>query len=104
MPARDMSSWQCEGNFDGSSWFCSKCGLQYIYGVDGFLFGIQMTEDPNSVVWYSAEPPEGLALDYLDYMKFGTAIYNGNFNPVEYAKATTAREGPMPCETYRKGQ
>ena len=87
MSARDLAWWQCEGNFEGSRWFCSHCGLQYIYAVNGFLFGIQMTDDPLSVVWYAAEPPEGLHSNYLDYMKFGTAIFNGNFSHDEYMKA-----------------
>ena len=60
--------------------------------MDGFVFGIQMTDDPNSVVWYAAEPPEGLELNYLDYMKFGTAIFNGNFDPDAYARAAVAEE------------
>ena len=92
MSARDMAWWQCDGNFDGSSWFCSHCGLQYFYGIDGFLFGIQMNDDPLSVTWYAAEPPTGLHQNYLDYMKFGTAIFNGSFDPDKYAQAKTAEE------------
>ena len=88
-----MNWFQCEGNYDGSDWFGACCGKQFIYGVvDGFLFGMQLTDDPTSVVWVSAVPPQGLVLNYLDYMKFGTAIFNGNFNPDQYARAATAQE------------
>ena len=92
MPGLDFNWYKCEGNFDGNSWFCACCGMQFIYGVDGFLFGWQLTDDPNSIVWASAEPPEGLALNYLDYMKFGNAIFNGNFDAEAFARASTAEE------------
>ena len=81
------------GNFEGNGWFCSCCGMQFLYGDDGFLFGWQLTDDPNSVVWASAEPPEGLALNYLDYMKFRNAIFNGNFDMEEYGCQVPDKEG-----------
>ena len=30
MPGLDMNWYQCEGNFDGNSWFCSCCGKQFV--------------------------------------------------------------------------
>ena len=87
-----MNWYQCEGNFEGNSWFCACCGMQFIYGIDGYMFGWQLNDDPSSTVWASAEPPEDLALNFLDYMKFGNAIFNGNFNMEEFAAASTAEE------------
>ena len=95
MPALDMNWYECEGNFEGNGWFCACCGMQFIYGIDGYMLGWQIDDDPNSIVWASAEPPEDLALNYLDYMKFGNAIFNGNFNIEEFAAASTARERLM---------
>ena len=60
--------------------------------MDGFLLGIQTTDDPNSIVWYAAEPPEGKPANFIDYMKFGTAIFNGNFSHEEYASAVDTKE------------
>ena len=83
MPARDMVWFICDGKFDGNSWFCACCGKQYNFGMEGFLFGIQTTDDPASIIWYVAEPLEGKPANYLDYMKMGTAIFNGNFSHEE---------------------
>ena len=90
IPVRDYIWFQCEGNFPGNRWFCSACGKQFKYGPDGFVLGVQTTDDPADLTWYSCEPPEGLEQNFIDYLKYATALFNGNFDPSAYAKASTA--------------
>ena len=77
-----------------SSWWCAYCGTNWKHSSEGRILGIQLGEDPDSMMYWKAEAPPNGVQNLLDILKIATNYQNHNniFADMNEKKPSTDRE------------
>jgi hypothetical protein len=77
-----------------SAWWCAYCGFNWKHSTAGRILGIQLDEDPESMMYWKAEAPPSGVQNFLDILKIASNYQNNNdiFADIKKSKPNTDRE------------
>ena len=77
----------------GNKWNCAHCGCEYKrHGKHAFMFGIQMSDEPDTMTYYSCSAPDGKAQNIMNHLKCVTALQTGVLKPEEFDAQRTTKK------------
>lgn len=87
-PYHDFTWFVTTGHGTGlTGWWCAACGEPYCWEYGGMLVSMQMTEDPDSIIYFQAAPPPDSCRTMLELLKMTTnmSLHNNPFTNKEEA-------------------